>query len=161
MTDEEMCGYLLQYREDWNIWQLGGLSDDRPAFPPDGTPMICDLSDDGFIPTDVNETVFQLLEDGHIDQMYVPDNIKLNWMAEIGFEFDRPHRFVDLEDGTALVAEPSLIAEEYKAALRDFLTAVRAKCHDAAADYQLVTTDTPLEPLLREFLTARLPKSKH
>ena len=80
---------------------------------------------------------------------------------EIGFEFDRPHRFVDLEDGTALVAEPNLIADEYKAALRDFLTAVRAKCHDAAADYQLITTDTPLEPLLREFLTARLPKSKH
>ena len=80
---------------------------------------------------------------------------------EIGFEFDRPHRFVDLEDNTALVVEPNLIAEEYKAALRDFLTAVRAKCHDAAADYQLVLTDTPLEPLLREFLTARLPKSKH
>ncbi len=79
---------------------------------------------------------------------------------EIGFEFDRPHRFVDLEDNTSLVVEPNLIAEEYKSALRDFLTAVRAKCHDAAADYQLVTTDTPLEPLLREFLTARLPKSK-
>jgi len=80
---------------------------------------------------------------------------------EIGFNFERPHRFVDMEDGTSLVAEPNLIADEYKAALRDFLTAVRAKCHDAAADYQLVTTDTPLEPLLREFLTARLPKSKH
>lgn len=80
---------------------------------------------------------------------------------EIGFEFDRPHRFVDLEDGTTLVAEPNLIADEYKAALRDFLTIVRAKCHDAAADHQLVTTDTPLEPLLRDFLTARLPKSKH
>jgi uncharacterized protein (DUF58 family) len=80
---------------------------------------------------------------------------------EIGFNFDRPHRFVDMEDGTALVAEPNMIADEYKAALREFLTAVRAKCHDAAADYQLVTTDTPLEPLLREFLTARLPKSKH
>ncbi|MEI6675631.1 MAG: DUF58 domain-containing protein [Verrucomicrobiota bacterium] len=80
---------------------------------------------------------------------------------EIGFEFDRPHRFVDLEDNTSLVVEPNLIAEEYKSALRDFLTVVRAKCHDAAADYQLVTTDTPLEPLLREFLTARLPKSKH
>ncbi|MEI6654316.1 MAG: DUF58 domain-containing protein, partial [Verrucomicrobiota bacterium] len=79
---------------------------------------------------------------------------------EIGFEFDRPHRFVDLEDNTSLVVEPNLIAEEYKSALRDFLTTVRAKCHDAAADYQLVTTDTPLEPLLREFLTARLPKSK-
>lgn len=80
---------------------------------------------------------------------------------EIAFDFERPHRFVDLEDGTALVVEPNLVAEEYKTALRDFLTAVRAKCHDAAADYQLVTTDTPLEPLLRDFLTARLPKSKH
>ncbi len=80
---------------------------------------------------------------------------------EMGFEFDRPHRFVDLEDGTSIVAEPNLIADEYKRALRDFLTTVRAKCHDAAADYQLVTTDTPLEPLLRDFLTARLPKSKH
>jgi len=75
---------------------------------------------------------------------------------EIGFEFDRPHRFVDLEDGTALVAEPSLIAEEYQAALRDFLTNVRSKCNDASADYQLVTTDTPLENLLRDFLTKRL-----
>jgi uncharacterized protein (DUF58 family) len=80
---------------------------------------------------------------------------------EIGFEFDRPHRFVDLEDNTSLVVEPNLIAEEYRAALRDFLVTVRAKCHDASADYQLVTTDTPLEPLLRDFLTARLPKSKH
>lgn len=80
---------------------------------------------------------------------------------EIGFEFDRPHRFVDIEDGTALVAEPTLIAEEYKSSLREFLAAVRARCHDASADYQLVTTDTPLEPLLRDFLTARLPKSKH
>ena len=80
--------------------------------------------------------------------------------VEIGFEFDRPHRFVDLEDGTTMVVEPNLIADEYKTALREFLTAVRAKCHDASADYQLITTDTPLEPLLREFLTARLPKSK-
>lgn len=80
---------------------------------------------------------------------------------EVDFQFDRPKRFVDLEDGTAIVAEPNLIAEEYKIALRDFLTAVRAKCHDAAADYQLVTTDSDPEPLLREFLTARLPKSKH
>ena len=80
---------------------------------------------------------------------------------EIDFQFDRPKRFVDLEDGTAIVAEPNLIAEEYKIALRDFLTAVRAKCNDASADYQLVTTDSDPEPLLREFLTARLPKSKH
>ncbi|MBK1826406.1 DUF58 domain-containing protein [Haloferula rosea] len=79
---------------------------------------------------------------------------------EIKFDFERPHRFVDLEDGTALVVEPSLVAEEYQTALGEFMTKVRDKCHDANADYQLVPTDTPLEPLLREFLTARLPKGK-
>ncbi|HEY8990414.1 MAG TPA: DUF58 domain-containing protein [Luteolibacter sp.] len=79
---------------------------------------------------------------------------------ELGFEFDRPHRFVDLEDGTAIVAEPTLIAEEYHCALRDFLAAVRAKCHDASADYRQVTTDTELEPLLRDFLMNRLRKGK-
>jgi uncharacterized protein (DUF58 family) len=80
---------------------------------------------------------------------------------EIGFNFDRPQRFVDLEDGTAIVAEPNLIADEYQSALKDFLKNVRKKANDASADYQLVTTDTPLEPLLREFLTARLPNAKH
>jgi len=79
---------------------------------------------------------------------------------ELAFDFERPHRFVDLEDNTALVVEPTLIADEYHSALRDFMAAVRAKCHDANADYQLIPTDTPLEPLLREFLTARLPKKK-
>jgi len=79
---------------------------------------------------------------------------------ELGFEFDRPHRFIDLEDGTAIVAEPALIADEYHAALRDFLAAVRAQCHDASADYRQVTTDTELEPLLRDFLMNRLRKGK-
>ncbi|MGE9271599.1 MAG: DUF58 domain-containing protein [Verrucomicrobiales bacterium] len=79
---------------------------------------------------------------------------------ELDFDFERPHRFVDLEDDTSLVVEPSLVAEEYQNALTQFLAQVRAKCHDANADYQLISTDTPLEPLLREFLTARLPKGK-
>jgi uncharacterized protein (DUF58 family) len=79
---------------------------------------------------------------------------------EIGFDFDRPHRFVDMEDGTAIVAEPSLIADEYHAALDEFLKATREVCHDANAGYQLVTTDTPLEGLLRDFLMGRLRKKK-
>ncbi|GAA5483725.1 DUF58 domain-containing protein [Haloferula sargassicola] len=79
---------------------------------------------------------------------------------ELNFDFERPHRFVDLEDGTALVAEPSLIADEYHAALDDFMRNVRAKCNDATADYQLVATDTALEPLLREFLINRIPKGR-
>jgi uncharacterized protein (DUF58 family) len=77
---------------------------------------------------------------------------------EIAFHFDRPHRFVDMEDNTALVVEPNLIADEYQQALKEFLTSVKSGCHNVHADYQLVTTDSPLEPLLREFLLNRLPK---
>jgi uncharacterized protein (DUF58 family) len=77
---------------------------------------------------------------------------------EIAFQFDKPHRFVDMEDNTVLVVEPNLIADEYQEALREFLTNVKSACHNVHADYQLVTTDSPLEPLLREFLLNRLPK---
>lgn len=77
---------------------------------------------------------------------------------EINFDFERPHRFVDLEDGTSIVAEPILVAEEYRSALTTFMTAVREKCHDVHADYHLVTTDQDYEELLRDFLTTRLPK---
>ena len=77
---------------------------------------------------------------------------------ELHFDFERPHRFVDLEDKTSLVVEPTMIVDEYNTALQAFMASVKDKCHDADADYQLISTDTPLEPLLREFLTARLPK---
>lgn len=77
---------------------------------------------------------------------------------EIAFHFDKPHRFVDMEDNTVLVVEPNLIADEYQEALREFLSNVKSACHNVHADYQLVTTDSPLEPLLRDFLLNRLPK---
>ncbi len=75
---------------------------------------------------------------------------------ELDFKFSRPHRFVDLEDGTAIVAEPNLIADEYHAALATFLKEVETACFDANAGYTLVRTDTPYEDVLREFLTSRL-----
>jgi uncharacterized protein (DUF58 family) len=77
---------------------------------------------------------------------------------EIAFDFNRPYRFIDLEDSTSLVAEPNLIKEEYDKALQEFLVAVEADCHDVRADYRRVITDEDYEEVLREFLTARLPK---
>jgi uncharacterized protein (DUF58 family) len=79
---------------------------------------------------------------------------------EIEFNFERPHRFVDLEDGTAIVAEAALVADEYREALQKFLAEVKAQCYDSNADYHLVTTDTPFDQVLADFLTARLPKGK-
>lgn len=75
---------------------------------------------------------------------------------EIDFAFDRPHRFVDLEDNSAVVAEPNLIVEEYHNALNDYLSAVESKANDAQADYRRVATDEDYEAILSDFLTNRL-----
>jgi uncharacterized protein (DUF58 family) len=77
---------------------------------------------------------------------------------EIDFDFNRPYRFVDLEDSTSVVAEPNLIAEEYASALQEFFRDVEAACHDVHADYHMVTTNENYEDIMRDFLTARLAK---
>ena len=79
---------------------------------------------------------------------------------EIDFEFERPHRFVDLEDGSSVVAEPHLIVDEYREAIQQFLVEVRTSCYNINADYHLVTTDLNIEDFLRDFLVDRLPKGK-
>ncbi len=76
---------------------------------------------------------------------------------EIDFDFERPHRFVDMEDKTSVVAEPILIAEDYRKAMKEFLETVQTKCHDVHADYHLITTDQDYEEIIHNFLTTRLP----
>lgn len=75
---------------------------------------------------------------------------------ELDFAFDRPHRFVDLEDNSTLVAEPNLIVEEYHSALNEYLAAIESKANDAQADYQRIVTDQDYEQILSDFLTNRL-----
>jgi len=77
---------------------------------------------------------------------------------EIDFDFERPHRFVDMEDKTSVVAEPILIAEDYRKAMKEFMETVQTKCHDVHADYHLITTDQDYEEIIHNFLTTRLPK---
>jgi uncharacterized protein (DUF58 family) len=79
---------------------------------------------------------------------------------EIEFRFDRPLRFVDLEDGTAIPLEPRLIAERYHDSLREYLAVMRRYCHACNADYHMVTTDSDYGDLLADFLTARIPKKR-
>ena len=79
---------------------------------------------------------------------------------EVEFHFERPHRFVDLEDGTTVVAEPNLIADEYHAALSEFLQTVETKCHNVHADYHLFQTSANYEEIVSNFITARLTKKR-
>lgn len=75
---------------------------------------------------------------------------------EVEFHFERPHRFVDLEDSTTVIAEPNLIADEYHAALKQFLNKVESKCHDVYADYHLFQTSADYEEIVSNFITTRL-----
>ncbi len=79
---------------------------------------------------------------------------------EVAFHFDRPHRFVDLEDGTTIVAEPNLIVDEYHEALKEFLETTERKAYDANADYQLLQTDADYEEIVSKFITGRLSKKR-
>ncbi len=77
---------------------------------------------------------------------------------EIAFDFERPHRFVDMEDNTSVVAEPNIIADEYRAAVQEFLSEIKTTAFDANVAYRLVTTDENYEDVLSEFLLDRVPK---
>lgn len=77
---------------------------------------------------------------------------------EIAFDFDRPHRFVDMEDNTSVVAEPTIIADEYREAVQEFLSKIKTTAFDANVAYRLITTDENYEDVLSEFLLDRVPK---
>ena len=78
--------------------------------------------------------------------------------AEIHFDFDRPVRFVDLEDGPDVLADPNVMGAQYRRAVTDYLAELTRVVRDARVDYQRADIATPYEEVLTKFLLARLPK---
>lgn len=74
---------------------------------------------------------------------------------ELGFAFQRPTRFLDMEGGTAIFAEPVEIADRYHRALREYLEAVQKIVLETAVDYRRVSIDSPYERELTDFLINR------
>ncbi len=74
---------------------------------------------------------------------------------ELGFQFQRPTRFLDMEGGTAIFAEPMEIADRYHRALRDYLQALHQVTLETAVDYRRVSIDRPYDVELTEFLVNR------
>ncbi len=74
---------------------------------------------------------------------------------EIGFDFRRPTRFLDMEGGPAIFAEPNEIAERYKKALGGYLEDLRAAVLESAVDYRRVGLDEGYEKVLMGFLADR------
>ena len=74
---------------------------------------------------------------------------------EIGFEFHRPTRFLDLEGGAAIFADPVEIADRYHRAVADYLEQLRRIVLETAIDYHRVLTSDPAEQALAKFLVGR------
>ena len=77
---------------------------------------------------------------------------------EIDFDFDRPARFVDMEGGEAILADPSLIARNYRAAVKKYLAEIDALVRTTGVDYHRIKLHERYDEVLVRFLLGRTPK---
>lgn len=77
---------------------------------------------------------------------------------ELDFDFDRPARFIDLEGGEALLADPSLIARNYREAVKQYLTEIDDLIRTTAIDYHRVKLHEKYDDVLVKFLLSRVQK---
>jgi len=80
--------------------------------------------------------------------------------SEIDFDFDRPTRFVDMESGVPIMADPSLVSKQYQQAITSYLADLETVMLDAAIDYHRVNLRDPVDEILARFLVGRKPKKK-
>jgi uncharacterized protein (DUF58 family) len=74
---------------------------------------------------------------------------------ELSFSFRRPMRFLDMEGGPAIFAEPNDIADRYDKALHLYLSQLKQVVLESAIDYQRITLDENYEQALVRFLVSR------
>jgi uncharacterized protein (DUF58 family) len=74
---------------------------------------------------------------------------------EIDFNFRRPMRFLDMEGGPAIFADPNDIADRYLRALTDYQTALKQHVLESSVDYHRVLLNDDYEKVLMQFLIGR------
>jgi uncharacterized protein (DUF58 family) len=74
---------------------------------------------------------------------------------ELAFDFRRPMRFIDMEGGPSIFAEPNEIAERYLKAIEVYQRDLKQVVLEAAVDYHPVTIDEDYEQVLMRFLVGR------
>jgi uncharacterized protein (DUF58 family) len=74
---------------------------------------------------------------------------------ELAFDFRRPTRFLDMEGGPAVFAEPAEIADRYREALDAYLDGVRSAVREAGVDYHRASIDEDYERVLTKFFVGR------
>jgi len=74
---------------------------------------------------------------------------------ELAFEFQRPMRFLDMEGGASVFADPTEITDRYHQALATFLSDFKKMMLESGTDYHRVTIDTDYEKVFMNFLAGR------
>ena len=80
--------------------------------------------------------------------------------AEIDFKFESASFFEDMETGRFLYIDPSAARPEYIRKMTEHGAALRKICGDLGILYRQVSTETPLEVSLQEFLRSRMGLSR-
>ena len=74
---------------------------------------------------------------------------------ELDLKFQNASLFHDLESGQDLLIDPQLAQQDYKKKLDAHQAGLRKACDRLGVEYQLFTTDQPLELALQEFVATR------
>ena len=78
--------------------------------------------------------------------------------SELVLAFDRPMRFVDMEGGEPVLADPTLIGEQYQRALETYLESMDSVVRDTEVDYHRICIHENYDDVLARFLLGRTPK---
>ena len=75
--------------------------------------------------------------------------------SEVEFDFDRPTRFIDMEGGVPIMADPNLMGRQYRKAIAAYLSDLESVMRDAAVDYHRVNLRDSVDGILARFLIGR------
>ena len=80
--------------------------------------------------------------------------------SELDFEFDRPIRFVDMEGGEPILADPTVIGTQYRRAMQTYLESMDEVIRDTEVDYHRTRIHENYGDVLARFLLGRTPKKR-
>lgn len=79
---------------------------------------------------------------------------------ELDFDFDRPARFVDLEGGDPILADPDDVARAYRQAVQEWLIGIDEIVRTTAIDYHRIKLTENYANVLARYLLGRTPKRR-
>jgi len=80
--------------------------------------------------------------------------------AEVGFTFAQPAMFQDVESGREIYVDPAAAKDQYLKRFASHAALIEQSCLDLGIEYELVTTDRPLELVLLDLLKARMRRGR-